>query len=141
MTLVTGRVDTGFVSFSANFETNCQPYAVIVLSIYAHLFVWAIVRSVNTVPAGQAEAARAIGLGFMDTARMIIFPRCASCSWAIRSLRGEEHDSRISSIRCRSLGHDEVMIEFDADGVSDLPDLAGIRGDCGAFESQPPGPP
>ena len=77
MTLAILGVWTQFqLSFSHDFDTNFFVYAVIVLSIYHAAFVCEAIRSgVNTVPKGQAEAARAIGLGFFDTARLVIFPQ------------------------------------------------------------------
>ena len=64
------------VSFSSDFTLNFFIYAVIGLSIYHAAFVCEAIRSgVNTVPAGQAEAARAIGLSFLPAARLIIFPQ------------------------------------------------------------------
>jgi glutamate transport system permease protein len=51
-------------------------FAVIGLSIYHAAFVCEAIRSgVNTVPVGQAEAARAIGLSFLPAARLVIFPQ------------------------------------------------------------------
>ena len=75
MTLAILGVWTQFqLSFSHDFDTNFFVYAVIVLSIYHAAFICEAIRSgVNTVPKGQAEAARAIGLGFFDTARLVIF--------------------------------------------------------------------
>jgi len=46
------------------------------LSAYTAAFVCEAVRSgINTVPAGQAEAARAIGLTFAQTLRLVILPQ------------------------------------------------------------------
>ena len=46
------------------------------LSTYHASFVAEAIRSgVNTVPQGQAEAARAIGLGFGPTLREVILPQ------------------------------------------------------------------
>jgi len=51
-------------------------YAVIGLAVYHAAFVCEAIRSgVNTVPVGQAEAARAIGLSFLPAASMIILPQ------------------------------------------------------------------
>jgi glutamate transport system permease protein len=62
-----GRVDITANSFRL---------AVLGLSVYTAAFVCESLRSgVNTVPAGQAEAARAIGLGFGQSVRMIILPQ------------------------------------------------------------------
>lgn len=54
---------------------------VIGLSAYTSAFVCEAVRAgINTVPAGQAEAARAIGLTFGQTLRLVVLPQ------AIRSV-------------------------------------------------------
>lgn len=64
------------VQFSANYTTNFFWLAVVALSVYHAAFMCEALRSgVNTVPVGQAEAARAIGLGFLPAARMVIFPQ------------------------------------------------------------------
>ncbi|MDO5634304.1 MAG: ABC transporter permease subunit [Micrococcus sp.] len=64
------------VSFSDNFPLNFFIYAVIALSLYHAAFMCEAIRSgVNTVPLGQAEAARAIGLGFIPAARLVILPQ------------------------------------------------------------------
>lgn len=81
MTLAILGVWTQFqLSLATSFEWNFFIYAAIVLAIYHAAFVCEAIRSgVNTVPVGQAEAARAIGLSFMPTARYVIFPRrCAA---------------------------------------------------------------
>lgn len=63
-------------SFSDNFNTNFFIYATVTLAVYHSAFFCEAIRSgVNTVPLGQAEAARAIGLPFLDAARMVIFPQ------------------------------------------------------------------
>ena len=64
------------VSFSPDFPTNFFIYAVIALSLYHAAFMCEAIRSgVNTVPLGQAEAARSIGLGFLPAARHVILPQ------------------------------------------------------------------
>lgn len=64
------------INFTADFNRNFVIYAIIGLSIYHAAFVCEAIRSgVNTVPVGQAEAARAIGLSFLPAARLIIFPQ------------------------------------------------------------------
>ena len=62
---------------SGNFiATNGFRLAVLGLSAYTAAFVCESLRSgVNTVPAGQAEAARAIGLTFGQSMRMVILPQ------------------------------------------------------------------
>lgn len=63
-------------NLSSDFNANFFRYAVVGLAIYHASFVCEAIRSgVNTVPVGQAEAARAIGLGFLPAARLIIFPQ------------------------------------------------------------------
>lgn len=64
------------VSFSSDFTLNFFTYAVIALSLYHAAFMCEAIRSgVNTVPLGQAEAARSIGLGFLPAARHVILPQ------------------------------------------------------------------
>lgn len=46
------------------------------LTVYTATYVCEAIRSgINTVPLGQAEAARAIGLSFADTLRLVIMPQ------------------------------------------------------------------
>jgi len=50
--------------------------AVLALSTYTSAFVCEAVRSgINTVPLGQAEAARSIGMSFAQTLRLIVLPQ------------------------------------------------------------------
>lgn len=64
------------ISLSDDFATTFFWYAVIGLSVYHAAFVCEAVRSgVNTVPVGQAEAARAIGLSFLPAAGLVILPQ------------------------------------------------------------------
>lgn len=50
--------------------------AIIALSIYTATYVAEVLRSgFNTVPVGQAEAARAIGLSFGPTMSMVVMPQ------------------------------------------------------------------
>lgn len=64
------------VTLSSNFDMNFFRLAVVALAIYHAAFVCEAIRSgVNTVPLGQAEAARAIGLPFLAAARLIILPQ------------------------------------------------------------------
>jgi glutamate transport system permease protein len=59
------------------------PSAVIVLSAYTGAFVAETVRSgINAVAVGQAEAARALGLTFPQTLRIVVMPQ------ALRSVVG-----------------------------------------------------
>lgn len=57
-------------------DDNNFRLAVLGLSVYHAAFVAEAIRSgVNTVPLGQAEAARAIGLPFLKTLRYIVLPQ------------------------------------------------------------------
>ncbi|GAA4371969.1 amino acid ABC transporter permease [Paeniglutamicibacter cryotolerans] len=64
------------LQLSQDFNLNFFRIAILGLAIYHAAFVCEAIRSgVNTVPLGQAEAARAIGLGFLPAARYVILPQ------------------------------------------------------------------
>ncbi len=64
------------IEFSSSFSTNFFWLAVLALSVYHASFMCEAFRSgVNTVPTGQVEAARAIGLGFGPSVRLVILPQ------------------------------------------------------------------
>ena len=51
-------------------------FAVIALALYTAAFVAEAVRSgINSVPAGQAEASRSIGMTFTQTLRLVVLPQ------------------------------------------------------------------
>lgn len=57
-------------------NSNVFRWAVVMLSIYHGAFICEALRSgVNTVPAGQAEAARAIGLTFAQSMQHVLLPQ------------------------------------------------------------------
>nr|WP_203695685.1 amino acid ABC transporter permease [Streptomyces rubrogriseus] len=59
-----------------NFETINFRLAVLGLVLYTSAFVCEALRSgINTVPVGQAEAARAIGLSFGQVLRLVVLPQ------------------------------------------------------------------
>ena len=61
---------------SNDFTQDAIRWAIVMLSVYHAAFVCEALRSgVNTVPAGQAEAARAIGLTFSQTMSQVILPQ------------------------------------------------------------------
>jgi glutamate transport system permease protein len=61
---------------SDNLELNNYWLGVVGLSVYTAAFVCEAIRSgINTVPSGQAEAARAIGMSFRQTLTMIVLPQ------------------------------------------------------------------
>ena len=64
------------LSFSDDLARNNIIWAVIGLSIYHAAFVCESLRSgVNTVPPGQAEAARSVGLTFAQSLREVMLPQ------------------------------------------------------------------
>jgi glutamate transport system permease protein len=68
-------VNLGF-SFSEDLARDNIIWAIIALSVYHAAFVCEALRSgVNTVPVGQAEAARSIGLTFGQSLREVILPQ------------------------------------------------------------------
>lgn len=68
-------VNLGF-SFSKDIARDNIIWAVIALSVYHAAFVCEALRSgVNTVPVGQAEAARSIGLTFGQSLREVVLPQ------------------------------------------------------------------
>jgi glutamate transport system permease protein len=68
-------VNLGF-NFSDDLARNNIIWAIIALSVYHAAFVCEAIRSgVNTVPVGQAEAARSIGLTFSQSLREVVLPQ------------------------------------------------------------------
>jgi glutamate transport system permease protein len=64
------------VTLSDDLAKNAYRWAVIMLSVYHAAFVCEALRSgVNTVPPGQAEAARSIGLTFGQSLREVLLPQ------------------------------------------------------------------
>ncbi|MBK9474778.1 MAG: amino acid ABC transporter permease [Tetrasphaera sp.] len=64
------------LQISEQASTNAYWWAVIMLSVYHAAFVCEALRSgVNTIPAGQAEAARSIGLTFAQSLREVLLPQ------------------------------------------------------------------
>jgi glutamate transport system permease protein len=81
LTLIIVFCNIGFIvnlgmSVSDNFARNNLVWATIGLAVYHAAFVCEALRSgVNTVPAGQAEAARAVGLTFGQSLREVLLPQ------------------------------------------------------------------
>ncbi len=64
------------LQMSDDTTTNIFYWAIIVLSLYHAAFVCEALRSgVNTIPAGQAEAARSIGLTFSQSLTDVLLPQ------------------------------------------------------------------
>ncbi|MET8155143.1 amino acid ABC transporter permease [Sphaerisporangium sp. NPDC005289] len=71
-----GLSDTLQLSLSGDSATNYYWWATLGLSAYTAAFVCEALRAgINTVPSGQAEAARAIGLTFTQSLRMVVLPQ------------------------------------------------------------------
>ncbi len=71
-----GLYSTLGLNLADSLDLNNYWLGVVGLSAYTAAFVCEAVRSgVNTVPTGQAEAARAIGLTFTQTLRIVILPQ------------------------------------------------------------------
>ncbi|MEV4702651.1 amino acid ABC transporter permease [Actinoplanes sp. NPDC049316] len=64
------------LTLSDDIDRNNYWLGVVGLSVYTAAFVCEAIRSgINTVPAGQAEAARAIGMSFLQTLRIVVLPQ------------------------------------------------------------------
>jgi glutamate transport system permease protein len=64
------------ITLSEDLTKNSYWWAVVMLSVYHAAFVCEALRSgVNTVPAGQSEAARSIGLTFGQSLREVLLPQ------------------------------------------------------------------
>ncbi len=65
-----------FVAPQLGIEVSFFTSAILALSVYTAAFVCEAVRSgINSVGAGQAEAARAVGLTFSQTMQLVILPQ------------------------------------------------------------------
>ncbi|MEV4351565.1 amino acid ABC transporter permease [Actinoplanes sp. NPDC049596] len=71
-----GLFSTLGLSYADDIDLNNFWLGVTGLAVYTAAFVCEAIRSgINTVPAGQAEAARAIGMTFRQTLTMIVLPQ------------------------------------------------------------------
>ena len=74
LTLVFFFVVFGFPPLGVNISFFAR--AVVALTVYTAAFVCEAVRSgINTVPAGQAEAARAVGMTFVQSLNLVVLPQ------------------------------------------------------------------
>lgn len=65
-----------FVTPSMGFIFGYRTAAVIALTVYTSAFVAEAVRSgINSVSVGQAEAARSLGMSFMQNLRIVVLPQ------------------------------------------------------------------
>lgn len=107
--------------------TSYWTRAVLALGLYTAAFVCEVVRSgINTVPAGQAEAARAIGLGFTQNLRFVILPQ------ALRSVVGPMASTLIALTKNTSVAVGFSVLELTSvvsrlnEGGQAVPALFGV---------------
>lgn len=111
------------LTFSDTFVTNFFWLAVTGLSLYTAAFVCESLRSgINTVPIGQAEAARALGLGFMQSATQIILPQAFRGSVAplgntLIALLKNSTVAAAASVATETSSLMSTMIEFHPDVI------------------------
>ncbi|MCA2215285.1 amino acid ABC transporter permease [Jidongwangia harbinensis] len=71
-----GLYSTLGLSIVDDIDMNNFWLGVIGLAVYTAAFVCEAIRSgINTIPAGQAEAARAVGMSFLQTLTIIVLPQ------------------------------------------------------------------
>ncbi|MBB2954703.1 glutamate transport system permease protein [Bifidobacterium commune] len=111
------------LSFSTKFSVNFFWLAVTGLSLYTAAFVCESLRSgINTVPLGQAEAARALGLNFMQSAAEIILPQAFRGSVAplgntLIALLKNSTVAAAASVATETSSLMSEMIEFHANSI------------------------
>ncbi|PXY82689.1 amino acid ABC transporter permease [Bifidobacterium asteroides] len=111
------------ISFSPEFSVNFFWLAVTGLSLYTAAFVCESLRSgINTVPLGQAEAARALGLSFFQSASQIILPQAFRGSVAplgntFIALLKNSTVAAAASVASESSSLMSEMIEFHANAI------------------------
>lgn len=111
------------ISFSDSFDVNFFWLAVTGLSLYTAAFVCESLRSgINTVPIGQSEAARALGLGFTQSVTQIILPQAFRGSVAplgntLIALLKNSTVAAAASVATETSSLMSQMIEFHADAI------------------------
>lgn len=111
------------LTFSNSFATNFFWLAVTGLSLYTAAFVCESLHSgINTVPLGQAEAARALGLNFMQSATQIILPQAFRGSVAplgntLIALLKNSTVAAAASVATETSSLMSEMIEFHANSI------------------------
>jgi glutamate transport system permease protein len=111
------------LTLSSDFNLNFFWLAVVALTVYHAAFVCEAIRSgVNTVPVGQAEAARSIGLSFLPAARMIILPQAfrgavAPLGNVFIALIKNTTVAAAASVATETSSVMKVMIEFRPDYI------------------------
>lgn len=113
------------VSLSSDFNLNFFRLAVLSLSVYHAAFVCEAIRSgVNTVPLGQAEAARSIGLSFLPAAWLVILPQAfrgavAPLGNVLIALAKNTTVAAVASV-AEASGLMKTMIEFRPDLMTQI---------------------
>ncbi|MFW0769907.1 amino acid ABC transporter permease [Arthrobacter koreensis] len=113
------------VNLSSDFQLNFFRLAVLSLSVYHAAFVCEAIRSgVNTVPLGQAEAARSIGLSFVPAAWLIILPQAfrgavAPLGNVLIALAKNTTVAAVASV-AEASGLMKTMIEFRPDLMTQI---------------------
>ncbi|GGM21518.1 amino acid ABC transporter permease [Promicromonospora citrea] len=108
------------INLGSDFSTNFFRLAVVGLAVYHAAFVCESIRSgVNTVPIGQAEAARAIGLSFLPAARLIILPQAfrgaiAPLGNTLIALLKNSTVAAAASVSWETSSTMKTMLEFNA---------------------------
>lgn len=111
------------VTLAQDFAQNFFNLAVVGLAVYHAAFVCEAIRSgVNTVPLGQAEAARAIGLSFLPAARLVILPQAfrgaiAPLGNTLIALLKNSTVAAAASVTTETSSLMKTMIEFDPDVI------------------------
>jgi glutamate transport system permease protein len=111
------------LTFSSTFQINFFWLAVTGLSLYTAAFVCESLRSgMNTVPIGQAEAARALGLGFFQSATEVILPQAFRGSVAplgntFIALLKNSTVAAAASVATETSSLMSTMIEFHANSI------------------------
>ena len=111
------------ISLADDFATNFFRFAVVGLTVYHAAFVCEAIRSgVNTVPVGQAEAARAIGLSFLPAARLIILPQAfrgaiAPLGNTLIALLKNSTVAVAATVATETSGLMRTMIEFNSNYI------------------------
>jgi glutamate transport system permease protein len=108
------------ISLAPDFASNFFRFAVVGLAVSHAAFVCEAIRSgVNTVPVGQAEAARAIGLSFLPAARLVILPQAfrgaiAPLGNTLIALLKNSTVAVAASVATETSGLMRTMIEFNS---------------------------
>lgn len=120
------------ITLAEDFASNFFRFAVVGLAIYHAAFVCEAIRSgVNTVPLGQAEAARAIGLPFLPAARLIILPQAfrgavAPLGNTLIALLKNSTVAAAASVSTETASVMKTMIEFNPNYLMEIFGLFAI---------------